>query len=100
MQLITAVVAPSRIHAVLNGLRTLGARGWNLSVAYVPGHRPVRVVRLDLVAANADTPDFVRVITRTIDGKLSHSAPAGLWVTPVDVIVRIRTGEHGPDAVQ
>jgi len=100
MQLITAIVAPSRIDAVLNGLKTLGVRGWNLSVAYVLGQRPVRVVRLDIVAANADTPDFVRVITRAADGKRSPSAPAGLWVTPVDAVVRISTGAHGPDAVQ
>jgi nitrogen regulatory protein PII len=95
MQLITAVVAPSRIDAVLRGLRTFGMRGWNLSTVYELGSGPVAQVRLELVAANADSDDVVRVVLRA-------AAPAmpRVWVTPVDLVVRIRNGERGPDAVR
>jgi nitrogen regulatory protein P-II 1 len=99
MQLITAVVPPSRMDAVLSGLRRFGVLGWNLSTAYADGlglvGGLVGVTRLDLVAANADTADVVRVIMRA-------AAPAAVrvWVTPVDLIIRISTGESGPAAVQ
>jgi len=92
MQLITAIVAPSRVDAVLRGLRIFGVRGWTLSHAYAIGPPTVHVVRLDLVAANVDTPDLARIIARA-------ALPTGLWITPVDLMVRIATGERGPNAV-
>jgi nitrogen regulatory protein P-II 1 len=95
VQLITAVVAPDRIGAVLRGLRGFGRIGWNLSTAYELDGGPVSLVRLDLVAANADTADVVRVIVRAAAPAVPH-----VWVTPVDHIVRIRSGELGPDAVE
>jgi nitrogen regulatory protein P-II 1 len=95
MQLITAVVAPPRIDAVLRGLKAFGLCGWNLSRAYDMGVGPASQVRLELVAANADFDDVVRIIVRA-------AAPVAprVWVTPVDLVVRIRTGEVGPEAVQ
>ena len=95
MQLITAVVAPSRIDAVLRGLRSFGMHGWNLSTVYALGSAPVARVRLELVTANADSDDVVRVVLRAA----APSIPR-VWVTPVDLVVRIRNGERGPDAVQ
>ena len=94
MQLITAVVAPSRIGAVLRGLRTYGVRGWNLSTVYALCRPSDAQVRLELVAANADADDVVRIIVRA-----ATPAKTPVWVTPVDHVVRIRTGEFGPDAV-
>jgi nitrogen regulatory protein P-II 1 len=95
MQLITAIVAPSRIDAVLRGLRRFGLFGWNLSRVYVIDRGPVTFVRLDLVAANVDAADVVRVIART-----TEPVTPSVWVTPLDLMVRIRTGERGPAAVQ
>jgi nitrogen regulatory protein P-II 1 len=95
MQLITAVVAPSRINAVLRGLRTFGVRGWILSTVYALGSPPVAHVRLELVAANADSDDVVRVVMRAAGPPMPR-----VWVTPLDLAVRIRNGERGPDAVQ
>jgi nitrogen regulatory protein PII len=94
VQLITAVVASSRIDAVLLGLRRFGLRGWTLDKAYALGTRPTPVVRLDVVTANADAYDVVRVISRAAIPVTPH-----VWVTPVDYVVRIRSGEQGPDAV-
>ena len=94
MQLITAVVAPSRIAAVMRGLRRFGLCGWNLSAGYAISEFATPMARLDMVAANADTLDVVRVIARAAQ----PTAPR-IWVTPVDLVVRIRTGERGPDAV-
>ena len=95
MQLVTALVAPSRIDAVLRGLRAFGLCGWNLSSTYAMDTGPMTFIRLELVAANADTADVVRVISRA-----ASPATPRVWVTPVDLVVRVRTGERGPDAVQ
>jgi nitrogen regulatory protein P-II 1 len=95
MQLVTALVAPSRIDAVLRGLRAFGLCGWNLSRTYAMGRGPIVYIRLELVAANADTADVVRVIRRA-----ATPVTPNVWVTPVDLVVRVRTGERGPDAVQ
>jgi nitrogen regulatory protein PII len=94
VQLITAVIASSRIDAVLLGLRRFGLRGWTLGRAYALHTQPHPVVRLDILTANADAYDVVRVISRA-------AAPVvpRVWVTPVDHVMRIRTGEQGPDAV-
>jgi nitrogen regulatory protein PII len=94
VQLITAVIASSRIDQVLLGLRRFGLCGWTLERAYSLHAGPARVVRLDIVTANADTHDVVRVISRAAAPVAPH-----VWVTPVDHVVRIRTGEAGPDAV-
>jgi nitrogen regulatory protein P-II 1 len=94
VQLITAVIASSRIESVLLGLRRFGLCGWTLDPAYAFYARPARVVRLDIVTANVDAPDVVRVISRAAAPIAPH-----VWVTPVDHVVRIRTGEMGPDAV-
>jgi nitrogen regulatory protein PII len=94
VQLITAVIASSRVDAVLLGLRRFGLHGWTLERAYTLGARPDQVVRLNIVAANVDAHDVVRVLSRAADPATPH-----VWVTPVDHVVRIRTGEQGPDAV-
>jgi hypothetical protein len=94
VQLITAVIASSRIDAVLLGLRRFGLRGWTLDRAYALSTRARPVVRLDIVAANVDAYDVVRVISRAAIPVTPH-----VWVTPVEYVVRIRTGEEGPDAV-
>jgi nitrogen regulatory protein P-II 1 len=102
MQLITAIVAPSKVDTILRGLRLFGVLGWTLSRVYLSGQP---CVRLDLVAPNADTPDLARLIARAATGgpvaarRAAQVTPACLWITPLDAVTRIRTGERGPDAV-
>jgi nitrogen regulatory protein P-II 1 len=108
MMLITAIVAPSRVVAVRRALGLFGVRG--LSTARVFGPAPDRRVeiyrgarwtaslaprvRLDVLSPNEDTRDLVRVIARAATG-----SDLELWVTRVDHVVRIRTGEVGLDAL-
>jgi nitrogen regulatory protein P-II 1 len=109
MMLITAVVAPSRVVAVKRALGLFGVLGLTRSHTFVEATRGARVevyrgtrsvvslaprVRLEVLSANADTPDLVRVITRAVTG-----SDLQLWVTRVDHLVRIRTGEVGLDAL-
>jgi nitrogen regulatory protein P-II 1 len=109
MKLITALVRPSTMDTVKTALTLFGVAGFTVSTVYVPagwnevvevyrGQRwstPYRAwLRLDLIAPDADTHDLIRVIAS------ASNRPAGpvrtaLWVTRVDLVVRIRTGEQG-----
>jgi len=91
MQLITAIVAPSRVYPVLRAMRLFGVTGWTLSSVYLADAS--LHARIDVVTANTDVADVVHVISR------ASGTVTGLWVLPVDLVVRISTGERGPAAV-
>jgi nitrogen regulatory protein PII len=108
MMIITAVVVPSRLAAVRRALGVFGVYRLTQSTVFAENSAVSRVefyrgsrrvvpqverIRLDLLAPNADTPDLARVITRAAGPDIQ------LWVTRVDHLVRIRTGEVGLDAL-
>jgi len=108
MMLITAIVEPSRVNRVKHALGLFEVRGLTASRVFVPS-RPGRVevyrgerwevtmvpsTRLEILASNVDTPDLVHVIVRAAAG-----GDGQVWVTRVDHLVRIRTGELGLSAL-
>jgi nitrogen regulatory protein P-II 1 len=107
MMLISAVLEPSRVDIVKRALQLFDVRGLTLSRVLVPVRQSaVEVyrgdrwratmrprVRLDLLASNADAPDLARVVARAAQRDVR------VWVTQVDDVVRIRTGERGLDAL-
>jgi len=107
MMLISAVLEPSRVDIVKRALQLFDVRGLTLSRVLVPvqggdvevyrGERWQATmhprVRLDLLASNADTPDLARIVARAAQRDVR------VWVTRVDDLVRIRTGEHGLEAL-
>ncbi len=107
MMLISAVLEPSKVDTVKRALMLFDVRGLTLSRVLVPAGRPVVEVyrggrwrqtllpriRLDLLASNADTPDLARIVARAAQRDVC------VWVTRVDDLVRIRTGERGLDAL-
>jgi nitrogen regulatory protein P-II 1 len=54
-------------------------------------------LRIELIVPNDEAPDLMHVISKI----LSTSDPDNsiLWYSPVDVLVRVRTGEYGLDAL-
>ena len=112
MKLITAILKPSKLEDVKNALQAHGVAGMTVSEASgfgrQKGHTEVYrgaeytvdlipKVRLEVLADDAEAAAVVDVIikaasTGTIgDGKI--------WTTPVDQVVRVRTGERGPEAI-
>jgi nitrogen regulatory protein P-II 1 len=112
MQLIVAVIKPFKLEDVKRRLKELGVHG--MTVTEVQGfgrqHGHTEVyrgaeyqvdfvpkIRLELAVDDDQTAEVVDAIvdeaaTGTIgDGKI--------WVQPMDALVRIRTGERGPDAL-
>ncbi|MEO7369742.1 MAG: P-II family nitrogen regulator [Ilumatobacteraceae bacterium] len=112
MKLITAIVKPFKIDDVKEALKSAGAQGMTVSevrgfgrqgghsetyrgaeymIDYVPK------VRIELVVDNSATDQFVDIIRdAAATGKIGDGK---IWVTDVDRIVRIRTGEEGSDAI-
>jgi len=66
-------------------------RGAEYQVDFVPK------VRLDVVVADEDAADVVDVIVKA--ASTGQIGDGKVWATPVDQLVRVRTGERGPDAL-
>ncbi|MBQ0998235.1 P-II family nitrogen regulator [Streptomyces nigra] len=112
MKLITAVVKPYRLDEVKEALRQLGVHG--LTVTEASGHGRQRghtevyrgaeyqvdlvpKVRLEAVVEDAVADEAVEAVV-----KAAHTGKIGdgkVWVLPVETVVRVRTGERGPDAL-
>ena len=112
MQLITAIVKPFRIDDVKDALKAAGIQGITVSevrgFGRQGGHTEtyrgaeykidfVPKVRLEIVVDNSEVDRVVEAIkAAATTGKIGDGK---IWVTNVDRIIRIRTGEEGSDAI-
>ncbi len=112
MKLITAVVKPFKLDDVKDALQKLGILGMTVrevrGVGRQGGHTEtyrgaeykidfVPKVQIELVVSDTvidATVDAIRDAAST--GKIGDGK---IWVTSVDRLVRIRTGEEGADAI-
>ena len=112
MKLITAVIKPFKLDEVKDGLKTIGITGLTVSevrgFGRQGGHTEtyrgaeyqidfVPKVSLSVVVDDAQADQVVDAITlAAATGKIGDGK---IWVTPVDRLVRIRTGEEGAEAI-
>jgi nitrogen regulatory protein P-II 1 len=112
MKLITAVIKPFKLDEVKTALREAGVVGMTITevrgVGRQGGHTEtyrgaeyqidfVPKTKLELVV---DDDQVDRIVDLLVDAARSGKIGDGkVWVTPVDTLVRIRTGESGPDAI-
>jgi nitrogen regulatory protein PII len=112
MKLITAIVKPFKLDDVKDALKGAGVegitvtevRGFGRQGGHTETYRGaeykidfVPKVRLEIVVVDDRVDAVVDVITGAAGtGKIGDGK---IWVTPVDSIVRIRTGELGADAI-
>ena len=112
MKLITAVVKPHKLEDVRNALETFGVTGMTVSEASGYGRQKghtevyrgaeydialVPKIRIEIVVDTADVEDVVGVIAKAAQtGKIGDGK---IWVVPVEVAVRVRTGEEGSAAL-
>jgi nitrogen regulatory protein P-II 1 len=112
MKQITAVVKPFKLDDVKAALEVLGVQG--LTVSEVQGFGRQRghtevyrgaeytvdfvpKVRIDVVVADGDVDKLVQAIVEAArTGKIGDGK---VWVTPVESLVRVRTGERDADAI-
>jgi len=112
MKLVTAIIQPAMLDQVQTALVHYGVKGMTVSevtgYARQQGHKEVyrgETMTIDFilkVRLEILTPDeHVDAIVGTIV-KAAHTGEVGdgkVWVTPVETVVRVRTGETGEDAV-
>ena len=112
MKLITAVVKPFKLDDVKDALKAAGVQGITVSevrgFGRQGGHTEtyrgaeyqidfVPKVRIELVVDAEMVDRFIDVITTAAStGKIGDGK---IWVTPVEHVLRIRTGEEGHDAI-
>jgi len=112
MKQITAVVKPFKLDDVKAALEVLGVQG--LTVSEVQGFGRQRghtevyrgaeytvdfvpKVRIDVVVSDDDVDKLVAAIVEAArTGKIGDGK---VWVTPVEALVRVRTGERDGDAI-
>ncbi|MFM2437331.1 MAG: hypothetical protein RLZ55_140 [Actinomycetota bacterium] len=112
MKLVTAVIKPFRLDDVKEALQTFGIHG--LTVTEVAGYGRqgghtevyrgaeytvdlIPKIKIEVVVDDSDAADVVNLITKSAaTGKIGDGK---VWLTPVEDLVRVRTGERGPDAL-
>ena len=112
MKLVTAIVKPHRIDDVKDALREIGVsgltttdvegfgrqrghtevyRGAEYQVDFVPK------VKVEVLVAEDDAQGVIDAIEKAArTGKIGDGK---IWVTEAEQVIRIRTGERGPDAL-
>ena len=112
MKLITAVIKPFKLDEVKTALEAAGVQGMTVSEVqgfgrqrghtevYRGAEYTVDFVPKVQVEVLVDDADAIRIIDAIVAAAASGSIGDGkVWSTPVDEVVRVRTGERGPDAL-
>ena len=112
MKQIIAVLKPFKLDEVKEALKTLGVAGMTLTEAQGFGRQRghtevyrgaeyevdfVPKIRVEILVDDSQADEVVDAIVRSAaTGKIGDGK---VWVTPVETVVRVRTGERGRDAL-
>jgi nitrogen regulatory protein P-II 1 len=112
VKLVTAIVKPHRVDDVKEILRELGVNGLTSTAVEGFGRQRghtevyrgaeyqvdfVPKVRLEVLVPDGEVQEVVDAIVKAArTGKIGDGK---IWVTEAEQVIRIRTGEMGPDAV-
>src|SRR5437763_10808330 len=112
MRLVTAVVKPFKLDDVKTALEAIGVQGMTVSEVQGFGRQRghtevyrgaeytvdfVPKVRVEVLVDDADAARILEaVVTAASTGSIGDGK---VWVTPVDDVDRVRTGERGAEAL-
>lgn len=112
MKLITAIIKPAKVEDVKVALQEIGVKGMTVSetrgFGRQGGHSEVYrgaeytvdlipKVRIEILAEDNEVENVVDVIL--VNANTGSIGDGKVWVMPVDLVVRVRTGERGTDAL-
>lgn len=112
MKLITAIIKPHKLDDVKNALKAIGVegltitevRGFGRQGGHTETYRGTEYqvdflpkVRVEAVVDDADAPDVLDAIVGA--ARTDKIGDGKVWVSSIDEVVRIRTGERGAEAV-
>ena len=112
MKLVTAIIKPHQLDEVKEALEAFGIQGMTISEAHgygrQRGHTEVYrgseykvdflpKVRIEVLTTDSEAENIATTIA---DGARTGQIGDGkLWIQPIDMAMRIRTGEVGEDAL-
>ncbi len=112
MKLVTAVIKPQKLDDVKAALRAIGVKGITVSevsgVGRQGGHvevyrgaeYPIDLLQKIRFEILADTKDVQPIIDAIVKSAATGQIGDGkIWVTAVEEVVRVRTGEKGTAAI-
>ncbi len=112
MKLITAVIKPHKLEDVRAALETFGVTGMTVTEASGYGRQKghtevyrgaeydislIPKVRLEVLVEDDEAEDIVGVIVKS--AQTGRIGDGKVWVSPVETVVRVRTGDRDSDAV-
>ena len=112
MRLVTAIIKPFKLDEVKQALEAYGITGMTVSESSGYGRQRghsevyrgaeykvdfVPKVRVEVVVDDVDVNDVVNVILKA--AQTGRIGDGKIWTVPVEDVTRVRTGEHGLDAL-
>jgi nitrogen regulatory protein P-II 1 len=112
MKLITAILKPAKLDDVKDALHAVGINGMTVSEASGFGRQGghtevyrgaeytvnlVPKVRLEVLVDDKNVDSVLGVIVKS--ASTGSIGDGKVWTTPVDQVIRVRTGERGPEAI-
>jgi nitrogen regulatory protein P-II 1 len=112
MKKVEAIIKPFKLDEVKESLSAIGVQGLTVSeikgfgrqkghtelyrgAEYVVDFLPK--VKLEIIAADEKVGDIIGAIEKS--AKTGRIGDGKIFVMPIEEVIRIRTGERGPDAV-
>jgi nitrogen regulatory protein PII len=112
MKMVEAIIKPFKLDEVKDALTKIGIQGMTVSEVKGFGRQKGHTelyrgaeytvdflpkVKIEILASEDKAREIVEVITRTArTGKIGDGK---IFVTPAEEVIRIRTGEKGPEAI-
>ncbi|HZD02401.1 MAG TPA: P-II family nitrogen regulator [Actinomycetes bacterium] len=112
MKLITAIVKPFKVEEVKEALRSAGVVGMTVSEAQGFGRQGghtevyrgaeyavdfVPKVRVEVLVEDELAGEVIEALVKA--ARTGQIGDGKVWAVPVDEVIRVRTGERGPDAL-
>jgi nitrogen regulatory protein P-II 1 len=112
MKLITAILKPFKLDDVKEALHAVGVTGMTVSEASGFGRQGghtevyrgaeytvdlVPKVRLEVLVDDKDVDGILEAIVKA--ASTGSIGDGKVWTTPVDQVIRVRTGERGSEAI-
>ena len=112
MKLVTAVIKPHKWEDVREALETFGVTGMTVSEVSGYGRQKghtevyrgaeydialVPKIRIEIVVDDGDAEDVVGIVVKT--AQTGRIGDGKVWVSPVDTVVRVRTGDRDAAAL-
>ena len=112
MRLVTAIIKPHMLDEVKTALESFGIEGMTVSEASGFGRQRghtevyrgaeytvdlVPKVRVEVLVDDADAPDVLEVVVKA--AQTGRIGDGKVWVSPVDTVVRVRTGDRDAAAI-